>query len=77
MLLKPSPGSHATIFAENVTDIERTVGELERKGVEFVSPIMDEGFGLMTRLRIPGAGEIGIYEPRHASPLAEFADSGS
>jgi catechol 2,3-dioxygenase-like lactoylglutathione lyase family enzyme len=56
-------------------DIERTVDELRRKGVEFVAPITDEGYGLLTRLRIPGAGEIGLYEPRHASPLAEFPDA--
>jgi hypothetical protein len=54
-------------------DIERTVDELRRKGVEFVAPITDEGFGLMTRLKVPGAGEVGLYEPRHASPLAEFS----
>ena len=54
-------------------DIEGTVTELKRKGVEFVAPISDEGYGLMTRLRIPGGGEIGLYEPRHASPLAEFS----
>jgi catechol 2,3-dioxygenase-like lactoylglutathione lyase family enzyme len=54
-------------------DIERTVAELKGKGVEFVTTISDEGYGLMTRLRIPGGGEIGLYEPRHPSPLAEFA----
>jgi catechol 2,3-dioxygenase-like lactoylglutathione lyase family enzyme len=54
-------------------DIERTVAELKGKGVEFVATISDEGYGLMTRLRIPGSGEIGLYEPRHPSPLAEFA----
>jgi hypothetical protein len=26
----------------------------------------DLGFGLPARLRIPGAGEIGPYEPKHA-----------
>jgi hypothetical protein len=56
-------------------DIERTVDELERKGVEFVSPISGEGYGLMTRLKIPGGGEIGLYEPKHPSPLAEFSDT--
>jgi catechol 2,3-dioxygenase-like lactoylglutathione lyase family enzyme len=55
-------------------DIERAVGELERKGVEFVAPVTDEGYGLMTRLRIPGGGEIGLYQPTHPSPLAEFAN---
>ena len=54
-------------------DIKTTVEELERKGVEFVAPVSDEGWGLLTRFRIPGAGELGLYEPRHASPLAEFA----
>jgi hypothetical protein len=54
-------------------DIERTVAELTSKGVEFVSAISDEGWGLITRLKVPGAGEIGLYEPKHASPLAEFA----
>jgi hypothetical protein len=53
-------------------DIERTVGELEGKGVEFLSPISDEGWGLLARLRIPGGGEIGLYQPKHESPLAEF-----
>jgi catechol 2,3-dioxygenase-like lactoylglutathione lyase family enzyme len=56
-------------------DIQRTVDELERRGVEFVSPISDEGYGRMTRLKIPGGGEIGLYEPKHPSPLAEFSDT--
>jgi catechol 2,3-dioxygenase-like lactoylglutathione lyase family enzyme len=50
-------------------DIHRTVSELESKGVEFVEPISDEGWGLLTRLKVPGGGELGLYEPRHASPL--------
>ena len=54
-------------------DIAGTIAELEEKGVEFVKPIADEGFGLMTRFRVPGAGEVGLYEPKHASPLAEFS----
>jgi catechol 2,3-dioxygenase-like lactoylglutathione lyase family enzyme len=63
-------GHHELFFMCH--EIERTVGELESKGVEFVAPISDEGFGLMTRFRIPGAGDIGLYEPRHPSPLNEF-----
>lgn len=49
-------------------DINATVKELEGKGVEFVSPVVDAGWGLMTTMRVPGGGELGIYEPRHASP---------
>jgi catechol 2,3-dioxygenase-like lactoylglutathione lyase family enzyme len=53
-------------------DVEQTVEELERKGIEFVSPIEEEDWGLSTRFRLPGGGEIGLYQPKHASPLSEF-----
>jgi predicted enzyme related to lactoylglutathione lyase len=50
-------------------DIEVTVAELKAKGVEFTSEIKDQGWGLLTALKVPGAGEISLYQPRHASPL--------
>jgi catechol 2,3-dioxygenase-like lactoylglutathione lyase family enzyme len=54
------------------TDVVETRRELEAKGVEFVGEVTDEGFGVLTRLRVPGYGELGLYEPRHPSPLARF-----
>lgn len=51
-------------------DVQATVEELEGKGVEFTRPVSDEGFGLMTALRLPGGGELALYEPRHPSPLS-------
>lgn len=75
--LHPGPGwgrplgGHQLFFMCH--DVERTVEELGRRGVEFVSPITDEGYGLMTRFKIPGGGEIGLYQPKHPSPLAEFS----
>jgi catechol 2,3-dioxygenase-like lactoylglutathione lyase family enzyme len=54
------------------TDVEATRRELEHRGVHFVAPVSDQGYGLVTRFRVPGYGELGLYEPRHASPLAEF-----
>jgi catechol 2,3-dioxygenase-like lactoylglutathione lyase family enzyme len=74
----PGPGWGKDVGAHELFlmchDLETTVAELEAKGVEFLAPVTDEGYGLMTRFRIPGAGEIGLYQPRHASPLPEFAD---
>jgi catechol 2,3-dioxygenase-like lactoylglutathione lyase family enzyme len=64
------PGHHALFFMCH--DIDRAVTELEGKGVEFVTPIQDEGWGRIAQFKIPGAGEIGLYEPRHPSPLPEF-----
>jgi catechol 2,3-dioxygenase-like lactoylglutathione lyase family enzyme len=53
-------------------DVHATRSELEARGAEFVDPVTDEGWGLMTRLRVPGFGSLGLYEPRHPTPLAAF-----
>lgn len=75
----PGPGWERTVGGQELFfmchDVERTVEELERKGVEFVAPIADEGFGLMTRFKVPGAGEIGLYQPKHPSPLDAFSSA--
>jgi hypothetical protein len=49
-------------------DIHATVAELTAKGVEFSRDVTDQGFGLMTTLKVPGGGELGLYEPRHPLP---------
>ena len=56
-------------------DIDATIGALRQKGVEFTEAISEEPFGRLTRFKVPGAGEMGLYEPRHASPLQEFGGS--
>ena len=62
----PDAGTHELFLM--CDDVERTMEELKAKGAEFVAPVSDEGWGLVTRLRIPGAGEMGLYQPRHPSP---------
>jgi predicted enzyme related to lactoylglutathione lyase len=46
-------------------DINATVAELKARGAEFTQEIREQGFGLTTMLRVPGAGELMLYEPRH------------
>ena len=46
-------------------DLNATVADLKAKGVEFSQPISDQGWGLLTAVRLPGGAELGIYEPRH------------
>ena len=53
-------------------DIRRTAAELEARGVELTSPITEQAFGLLSSVRVPGAGEIGLYQPAHPSPLEGF-----
>jgi hypothetical protein len=50
-------------------DIHATVADLEAKGAEFVGSVVEQRWGLLTKLRLPGGGELPLYEPRHPSPL--------
>ncbi len=67
--IHPTDGEESHELYLMCDDVRATVEELRGKGVEFVGAISDEGFGLMARARIPGGGQIGLYEPRHATPL--------
>jgi catechol 2,3-dioxygenase-like lactoylglutathione lyase family enzyme len=66
----PSDGDPSTALYLMCDDIEATAAELEAKGVELARPVSDEGWGLVTAIRVPGGGELGLYEPRHPTPLA-------
>lgn len=46
-------------------DVVATVTNLAARGVEFTRPVTDARWGRLTRFRLPGGGEVGLYEPRH------------
>lgn len=50
-------------------DIHATVDDLKSRGVEFTKEITDAGWGLTTELKLPGGGHLGLYEPKHVTPL--------
>jgi hypothetical protein len=66
----PSEGSTHHELHLMCDDVYATVEELTAKGVEFSRSISDEGFGLLTAIKLPGGGELGLYEPKHPTPLA-------
>ena len=47
-------------------DIHKTVGELQRRGVEFTEEISDRGYGIVTRFKMPGGVEAQLYQPRYS-----------
>ncbi len=61
-----APSGHHELYLM-CDDVTATVADLTAKGVEFTSDVEDQGFGLLVRLRVPGAGEIGLYQPKHAT----------
>jgi catechol 2,3-dioxygenase-like lactoylglutathione lyase family enzyme len=47
-------------------DIQKTVAELQRRGVEFTAGIADHGYGLVTHFKMPGGVEAQLYQPRYS-----------
>jgi catechol 2,3-dioxygenase-like lactoylglutathione lyase family enzyme len=47
-------------------DLERTIAE---RGLETTRPVSDQGWGLLTAIRLPDGGELGLYEPRHPTAI--------
>jgi hypothetical protein len=48
-------------------DVRAFVAEMESKGVA-CSAIQTPGWGMLTQIRLPGGGKLGVYQPRHARP---------
>jgi catechol 2,3-dioxygenase-like lactoylglutathione lyase family enzyme len=46
-------------------DVGKEVARLGAEGI-ICSPVSDQGWGQLTTTRLPGGGELGLYEPRHA-----------
>lgn len=61
----PADGAEAHELYFMCDDVEATIADLTARGVEFTQPVSDEGWGRLTRFRLPGGSEVGLYEPRH------------
>jgi hypothetical protein len=47
-------------------DLDATIAELAERGAEFTTDPVDESFGRIVFMKVPGADDIMLYEPRHA-----------
>ncbi|HWT67071.1 MAG TPA: hypothetical protein VN151_13235 [Terracidiphilus sp.] len=52
------------------TDLGAEISALRDRGIE-CSPVHEERWGAVTRIRLPGGGELGLYEPRHPTTIAK------
>jgi catechol 2,3-dioxygenase-like lactoylglutathione lyase family enzyme len=48
-------------------DLQAEMTRLQAAGVA-CEPGTQQGWGLLTRLTLPGGGRLGLYQPRHARP---------
>ena len=70
LAVHPTDGASRIDLYLMCQDIEKTILELREKGVKFSKPIHDESWGRVTAIALPDGGELGLYQPRHASPVA-------
>ena len=50
-------------------DIEAAIKDFASKGLEFTGPITEARWGRTTAIKMPGGGELGIYQPKHPTAL--------
>lgn len=50
-------------------DLERTITDLERKGVALARPIEEAEWGRVTAIELPDGSALGLYEPHHPTAL--------
>jgi hypothetical protein len=49
-------------------DVQALIAEMKKKKVK-CSPVDEQRWGSITRLTLPGGGKLGVYQPKHGSPL--------
>ena len=50
-------------------DLHAEIAALGEKGVR-CSDVQEAGWGSITAIRLPGGGEVGLYQPKHPTALA-------
>jgi catechol 2,3-dioxygenase-like lactoylglutathione lyase family enzyme len=59
-------GAHELYFM--CDDLKAEMASLAGKGVE-CSPVQEQRWGSITKMKLPGCGEVGLYQPNHATAL--------
>jgi|ERR1051326_4559842 hypothetical protein len=48
-------------------DLPATISALDARGIQ-CSEVEEPGWGSLTRIKLPGGGQLGLYQPKHPSP---------
>ena len=63
----PSEENNIHEFYLMTDDVRALFDDLTKSGVKCL-PLQDQGWGVLTQVKLPGGGTVGVYEPRHARP---------
>ncbi len=64
----PTDGPPRHEFFLMCDDLNATIAELRSRGAEVGDEVTEQRWGRTTTLRVPGAGDVRLYEPHHARP---------
>jgi predicted enzyme related to lactoylglutathione lyase len=53
-------------------DLTATMTELSARGAEFAGEIEEQSWGTTARLKVPGAGELTLYQPKYDPPATSL-----
>ena len=76
LAVHPSSKNDVHEFYLMCDDVEAFVAEMKTHDVA-CSPVQNQGWGLLTRVTLPGGGTLAIYQPRHGRPDAMTAEKRS
>jgi hypothetical protein len=65
----PTEGAESHELYLMCDDVKAFVAEMNEKNVP-CSPVDEQRWGSITRLTLPGGGKLGVYQPKHPSPIA-------
>ena len=65
----PSEGSEKHELYLMCDDVHAFVAEMKTKGIT-CGEVSDQGWGVLTSITLPSGAKLGVYQPRHASPIA-------
>jgi catechol 2,3-dioxygenase-like lactoylglutathione lyase family enzyme len=64
----PSDESDAHELYFMCDDLQAEMASLAKKGVK-CSKVQEQRWGSITKMRLPGGGEVGLYQPKHPTAL--------
>ena len=67
LAVHPSDENDRHEFFLMTDHLDGELAQLERAGVTYESATQ-QAWGRVTRIRLPGGGSLGLYQPRHARP---------
>ncbi len=70
----PSDKNDVHEFYLMTDDVEAFIAEMKKRQIACEAP-QDYGWGVLTHVKLPGGGKLGVYQPRHARPKAMAASA--